>query len=209
MIDVSYLIMVSLIATIPIPVFWYVFRFRLRTMLLGAVAIILAVIVEIGYEKAMKGQNLLLMVVFIAPIIEETIKMIMTWFGKNVKTGVGIGLGFAVIENTLYYLSYPFMLPQLIMLREFSDPLLHSTGAGVSSGAWKKPWKYFIAISLHSLYNIVALTNSVLYISVLSTGYLGILLFLKWKDGSGKFQKENHGTNKDMISDLKKGKIEV
>lgn len=180
----------ALISMIPIPVFWYVFKIKLRFIPLGIGAMILSALVEMEYEKFLGDQNIILMVVFIAPVIEETIKMLFTWFGKDLRSGMGIGLGFAVVENIMYYMSYPFIFWNLFALREFQDPLLHTTSTGVSSGAWKRPWKYSVAIGIHMIYNIVALSNSFISISILAIAYLGILVFMKLKEKKIKMENK-------------------
>ena len=176
------LIEIVLISMIPLPIFWVVFKIRLRFIPLGILAIIISALAELKIEELVNGEYIVLMVILLAPIVEETTKMFFTWFGKNTKSGMAVGLGFAILENILYYQSYPYMFAKLFMLREFQDPLLHSTATGISAGAWKKPWKYFIAIGLHMFYNIMALSNSVVIISSVALGYLVILLYIRQKE---------------------------
>ena len=47
--------------------------------------------------------NLVLSLLFIAPIIEELTKFSATFYGKQTRNGLGVGLGFALTENALYF----------------------------------------------------------------------------------------------------------
>lgn len=165
-----------LIAGIPLPIFWVVFRFKFRYLGFGLIALVIAYFLETFEESMVGGGYIGIMVLFLAPVIEESLKVIFTVFEKNLKSGVGIGLGFAIAENVLYFQAYGYMLPQILLVREFQDPLLHTTTTGVASGAWKKWWRYPLAIGLHSLYNLVAITNSPILVSIMASLY-GMLLY--------------------------------
>lgn len=183
----------GLLSLIPLPIFWYVFRFKLRALGLGIIAIILAIIIEGMYVKLLDDGYMILMVVLFAPIIEETLKFILTYYKKNERIGMGVGLGFAFIENTMYYVAYPYMLPTLIMLREFQDPIMHSTATSVSSGAWHGKWYlYFCAIGIHIVYNIVALSDSVLWLSLLAISYVMILVYFYKIKKLGKIKNKDN-----------------
>jgi len=165
-----------------LPIFWVFFRFKFRYVGMGVLALVIAYFLESYVESFIGSGAILIMIVFIAPVFEASIILAFTYLGKNVRSGIGIGLGFAMAENVLYYVGYGNILWTVFVVREFQDPMLHSTGGALSSGAWKKPYKYFMAIITHMIYNIIALTNSPVYLSILAIGYLGIIVFLFVKE---------------------------
>lgn len=170
-----------LISVIPIPIFWYFFRLRFISLFLGIVALFIAYFMELGEEMLLGAGSLMLMLVFLAPVIEELCKFLMTYYKKDIKASIGVGLGFATIENAMYYssLSPIVSLSTLFAFREFQDPILHSTTTSVSVRTWKKGYPFIIiSIGMHSLYNIVSIYNNLLYMIVISLAYLSILIFL-------------------------------
>ena len=84
----------------------------------------------------------LLGLLIIAPVLEEILKFSATFRKRDARAGIGVGLGFALTENALYFhsflsgysmssiLSLSFFSSQIflfIAMRGSFDPLLHST----------------------------------------------------------------------------------
>ena len=109
--------------------------------------------------------SLVLSLLFIAPIIEELTKFSATFYGKQIRNGLGVGLGFALSENALYFntffsvYSLSMIIASYIILRGLGDPLLHQFTAGLDSKTWEKgnPIWISIAIATHIGYNFAAL----------------------------------------------------
>ena len=179
-----------LLAMIPVPLFWLLFKFRLRYMIMGIPAILLSILIEYYDVSLLNGSYMIFMIVFIAPMIEESAKLVFTLWGKE-KAGPGVGMMFAVIENAMYYISYGYMFWFVFLLREFQDPILHTTTATLSSRSWKKQiYFYPIAIGMHMFYNLVGLSNSILYMSLIGIAYFTILFItLKYEKITEKIRK--------------------
>jgi len=101
----------------------------------------------------------------IAPIVEESTKFAATAYGKRIRNGLGVGLGFALTENALYFhtffsiYSLSMIIISYIILRGLGDPLLHQFTAGLDSKTWEKgnPTWIGIAIATHIGYNFAAI----------------------------------------------------
>lgn len=168
-----------LIAALPLPAFWIVFRMRLSSVLLGVPAIFLALVGE-EFLQAYLNPTTSFMILFIAPVIEESSKFLMTVWKRDFRAGVGVGMGFAIVENALYYVSYPYLLSFFLLAREIQDPALHMTTASISANrGWKKIRYLGVAMFLHFAYNLVSLSNSPTYIGVVAAIYIGIMVFQK------------------------------
>ena len=116
----------------------------------------------------------LLGLLIIAPVLEEILKFSATFRKRDARAGIGVGLGFALTENVLYFhsfisgiqvssvLSISFISSQIfifISMRGAFDPLLHSTLSGLSVRTWQKGRRIWlpVAIGLHAAYNLVAI----------------------------------------------------
>ena len=173
-----------LLSAAPFPVFWYFTRFRLRSLLLGVAALFIAYYIELTEEMFLGGSGEILMLVFLAPVVEEMVKFVMTYFKKDLKASVGVGLGFAMIENAMYYTSLsPIVgLWTLLMFREIQDPVLHSTTTSVSVRSWKgRPW-ILVSILMHSVYNFISITNNLTDMVAISSVYAVILIYMVYKE---------------------------
>ena len=173
-----------LLSALPFPVFWYFTRFRLRSLLLGVLALFIAYYIELGEEMIIGASGEILMLVFLAPVVEEMVKFVMTYFKKDLKASVGVGLGFAMIENAMYYTSLsPIVgLWTLLMFREIQDPVLHSTTTSVSVRSWKgRPW-ILVSILMHSVYNFISITNNLTDMVAISSVYAVILIYMVYKE---------------------------
>ena len=173
-----------LLAMIPLPIFWYFKRFNLIQLLLGVVALFIAYFIELGEEFLLGESSLLLMLVFLAPVIEELSKFFMTIYKKNEKSAVGVGMGFTIIENAMYYTAFASTvgLPMLLLFREFQDPILHTSTTSVSVKSWKGYPYILIAIGMHSLYNFIAIYDNLTYSVIISIVYASILGYMIHKD---------------------------
>jgi len=109
--------------------------------------------------------SIFISLVFIAPIIEELIKFSATIYGKQIRNGLGVGLGFALSENALYFHNFLANLSLFIALvvsylimRGFADPLLHSFTASLDAKTWEKRNPLWIigSIGTHIGYNFLA-----------------------------------------------------
>ena len=109
--------------------------------------------------------SIFISLVFIAPIVEELIKFSATFYGKQIRNGLGVGLGFALSENALYFHNFLANLSLFIALvvsylimRGFADPLLHSFTASLDAKTWEKrnPLWLIGSIGTHMGYNFLA-----------------------------------------------------
>ena len=76
---------------------------RLIEVLIGSIPISIAAIIIEPYLFGYLGMLLGLLVV--APVLEEALKFAGTARKRDVGSGLGVGLGFALTENLLYFLS--------------------------------------------------------------------------------------------------------
>ncbi len=158
-------------------VYYSIFRLikikpRFIELIIGASAVSLAAVIFEIYLFDYFG--LLIGLLVIAPVLEESLKFIGTLRKRDVRSGIAVGLGFALIENMLYFqsflsgysvsevLSSAFISSQIfsfIILRGSFDPLLHSTLTGLSVRAWnKEKWFWLpIAMVFHIIYNFIAI----------------------------------------------------
>ena len=172
-----------LLSALPFPVFWYFTRFRLRSLLLGVMALFIAYYLELGEEMVIGAGGEILMIVFLAPVVEEIVKFLMTWYRKDVRAGVGVGLGFAMIENAMYYTSLSPIagLGTLLMFREIQDPILHSSTVSVSVRSWKGIPYILLSIAMHSVYNIISLSNNLAEMIGISSVYAVVLGYMVFR----------------------------
>ena len=173
-----------LLSAIPLPLFWWFKRFNPIQLLLGVVALFIAYFIELSEEFLLGESSLLLMLVFLAPVIEELSKFTMTIYKKNEKSAVGVGMGFSIIENAMYYTAFASTvgLPMLLLFREFQDPILHTSTTSVSVKSWKGYPYILIAIGMHSLYNFLAIYDNLTYSVIISIVYAFILGYMIHKD---------------------------
>ena len=179
-----------LLSALPFPVFWYFTRFRLRSLLLGVVALFIAYYLELGEEMVIGAGGEILMIVFLAPVVEEIVKFLMTWYRKDVRAGVGVGLGFAMIENAMYYTSLSPIagLGTLLMFRELQDPILHSSTVSVSVRSWKGIPYVLLSIAMHSVYNIISLSNNLAEMIGISSVYAVVLGYMVFRSRKNKIK---------------------
>ena len=139
-------------------------RPRLKSLLLGALPVSLAaVLIE---SMIIPVFSAFVFLVILAPIIEELLKFGATVYKRDLYAGLGVGLGFALAENALYFgsflsagalVSLSFLL-SFILLRGMADPVLHSFTAALSMGTWRtrKPRWLGYSILIHAGYNFAA-----------------------------------------------------
>ena len=177
-----------LLSALPFPVFWYFTRFRLRSLLLGVLALFIAYYLELSEEMVIGAGGEILMIVFLAPVVEEIVKFLMTWYRKDVRAGVGVGLGFAMIENAMYYTSLSPIagLGTLLMFREIQDPILHSSTVSVSVRSWKGIPYVLLSIAMHSIYNIISLSNNLAEMIGISSVYAVVLGYMVFRSRKNK-----------------------
>ena len=95
--------------------------------------------------------------VLAAPAVEEILKFSATFRKRDQKSGMGAGLGFALVENALYFSIFPaegVSILLLLAVRLFQDPLMHMTASRISVKAWKRPLFLPAAILFHGFYNL-------------------------------------------------------
>jgi len=125
----------------------------------------------------------LLLVVFLAPVIEEIAKSLslfyiarqpdFTYFVDGAIYGFASGIGFSIIENFLYLNQHPSMGVPLALTRAFSTCLMHGTAAafvGTAIGRFRFKRRsgrqlalvvgWVLAIALHMAFNFVAWLSS-------------------------------------------------
>ena len=159
--------------------------------------------------------SLVLSLLFIAPIIEELTKFSATFYGKQIRNSLGVGLGFALSENALYFhtffsiYSLLMMIISYIILRGLGDPLLHQFTAGLDSKTWEKgnPAWIGIAMATHISYNLAAIIMASLdtmYIYPIMAGEIIALLV------GMKFLTRIKEEEKEVMHEIKKEeKVEV
>ena len=178
--------------------FMLLFRPNIVSLIIGGSVVAFVAIISENFILDFTSEVFLLLIA--APVIEEISKLLATVYGKHIRNAIGVGLGFAVVENALYLavvlssysanVAIPF-----IMARAIGDPLLHSTSASVSVRSWIGSKSALPkAIGLHFLYNLwaVVLAGSpglfdyvpvviVLLLALISyeTGLMGKLLDVK------------------------------
>ena len=109
--------------------------------------------------------SLILSLLLIAPMIEELTKFAATAYRRKIRNGLGVGLGFALTENALYFhtffsmYSLSVIVISYIILRGLGDPLLHQFTAGIDAKTWRKsnPGWIGIAMATHIGYNFAAI----------------------------------------------------
>ena len=131
---------------------WY-FRIQWKMLVMGIPAIVGAYFIEI-YFIQLSFIDMFIFLVVVAPIVEESLKFLCTFFGRDTKTAMAVGLAFATVENLLYYISYNGIFLFVFSVREFTDPLLHMTTTAFSVQAWKRRfYGIAVAIAMHALWN--------------------------------------------------------
>ena len=182
-------------------------------MAIGASAVSIAAIFLEQYIFTMYGTFIGLLVA--APVIEEMLKFAGTSRKRNTSAGVGVGLGFALVENILYFnlflsgysitglLSVSFISSQIflfIIMRGAFDPLLHSTLTGLSSMSWKRGHRFWlpVAIGFHIAYNFVAIIgqSEILFLLVADIAIIGPAVYLFIKKSGRKEEKVQVTTDK-------------
>ncbi len=173
---------------------------RFIELIIGASAVSLSAVIFEIYLFDYFG--LLLGLLVIAPVLEESLKFVGTLRKRDVRSGIAVGLGFAMIENMLYFqsflsgysvsevLSSAFISSQIfsfIILRGSFDPLLHSTMTGLSVRAWnKEKWFWLpIAMGFHITYNFIAILGmtDISFLVIADIIILAPAVFLLlWKD---------------------------
>ncbi len=140
--------------------FMLLFRPRIVSLVIGGSAVAFIAIVSENFVLNFTSDVFLLLVA--APVIEEVLKLLATAYGKQIRNAVGVGLGFAIVENAFYLVavlsiySVKVAIP-FIIARAIGDPLLHSTSASISVRSWNGSKSALPkAIGLHFLYNLWA-----------------------------------------------------
>ena len=106
--------------------------------------------------------SIFISLVFIAPVVEELFKFSATIYGKQIRNGLGVGLGFALSENALYFhdffANFVTLVIIYLIMRGFADPLLHSFTASLDAKTWEKrnPIWLIGSIGTHMGYNFLA-----------------------------------------------------
>ncbi len=104
---------------------------------------------------------------FVAPIVEESLKTAGIFYGRRIENGLAVGLGFALAENAVYFANfniiYNFSMIILLytIMRGIMDPPIHSLTAGIDSYFYRGKWYYKLApvgsILIHMGYNFAAI----------------------------------------------------
>ena len=139
-------------------------RPRLKSLILGALPVsFAAVLIESAIIPVFSA---FVFLVILAPIIEEALKFGATAYRRDMYAGLGVGLGFALSENALYFGSFMSsgalvslsFLAAFILLRGMADPVLHSFTGALSTGTWRtrKPRWLGYSILIHAAYNFAA-----------------------------------------------------
>jgi RsiW-degrading membrane proteinase PrsW (M82 family) len=165
------------ISAVSFVIFRFVYRVKWRYLVLGVVPFFIARYVE---TYMLTPSDLILMLIFIAPVWEEILKFLFTFFRKTFDGGIAVGLTFAWIENAFYYVTYfhTSLFLFVVLIREFTDPVLHSTTTSISQKSWQGKFRYLgIAILLHAMWNTVAVVGTMYEILSVAVIYFGITYY--------------------------------
>ena len=158
-------------------VFRFVYHVKWRYLLLGIVPFFIARYVE---DWMLTPSDIIIMLILIAPVWEEILKFLFTYFRKTFDGGIAVGLTFAWIENAFYYEAY-FHTPLflfVVLIREFTDPVLHSTTTSISQKSWQGKLRYLgIAILFHAIWNTLAVVGTIYEIIIVAIIYFGITYY--------------------------------
>ena len=172
----------------PILLAWF-YRATMRQFAYGMIAGPAALLVSLLMEYLMLSYfTLLFIVLVLAPVIEESAKFVLTLRG-SAKRGMMVGMGFAWIENVMYFLSFSAAFALVFVLREFSDPILHGTTTAIASDSWRtrgarRIIPIGIAIALHVAWNTFSIiTLSYPYLVFAITIAYGAALYFIIKKG--------------------------
>jgi len=164
--------------------------------------------------------SLVLSLLFIAPIIEELTKFSATFYGKQIRNGLGVGLGFALTENALYFHAFISMsslsiiIISYVFLRGLGDPLLHQFTAGLDSKIWEKgnPTWIGIAMATHIGYNFAAIvmaSMASIYIYPIMAGeIIALLAGMKYLTRVRVEEKEVNEVNEAKVEVVEETKEE-
>jgi RsiW-degrading membrane proteinase PrsW (M82 family) len=140
--------------------FMLLFRPKIISLILGGSAVAFIAVISENFILGWTSDVFLLLIA--APVIEETLKLLATAYGRKIRNAIGVGLGFAIVENTFYLavvlssFSVNIAIP-FIIARAVGDPLLHSSATSISVGSWQGSKSALPeAIGLHFLYNLWA-----------------------------------------------------
>jgi|GEM_PF-2277565 len=188
---------------------------------LGPVALISYVAETYLYNLSF---SLVLSLLLIAPAIEESTKFAATAYGRKIRNGLGVGLGFALTENALYFhtflsvYSISAIIISYIILRGLGDPLLHQFTAGLDSKAWEKgnPIWIGIAIATHTGYNFAAIvmaSMAPIYMYTIMAGeiialFAGMRYLTRIKAEEEKVNEVNEA-KVEVVEEIEGKKIEV
>ena len=179
-----------LVSFIPVILFGWYFQIKWKYLLLGLPPFLVALFMELFFKPYFSA---IVFLIFIVPVIEEVLKFLHTAGNKDKKTGVAIGLMFAGLENFLYFMSFSSVFFLIFILRELSDPILHSTTTSISTRTWKGKILTGIGLSifLHSFWNFfsVIIATDYYLIWILASVYFTIEI-VYMKDVKLKFRKK-------------------
>ena len=148
----------------------FAYWLRPKAVGLGLVAILLpgAALGELAAERLVGLEfGTLLVLLLVAPVAEELLKLGCTgasWkrLGGLAPAAVSAGLGFALVENAIYFLDAAgaalgaFLL--LVGVRAITDPLVHTAGASLSAQSLRgSVWGLPAAVILHASWNLLTL----------------------------------------------------
>ena len=159
----------TIISCLFIVVYWALFaamhrRPRLKSLILGALPVSAAAV--LAESMVMPLLSAFVFLVIVAPVTEEALKFAGSAYRRDMAAGLGIGLGFALSENALYFGSFLSIdtlvslsfLAAFVLLRGLADPVLHSFTAALSVGTWRTgKWRWLgYSMLIHGGYNLVA-----------------------------------------------------
>lgn len=162
-------------------------RPKLKIIPLGILAFFAAAVIEFFFLPI----GIFWELVLGAPVIEEILKFLANR-SRTLRGGIASGLGFSIMENASYFISLassPFFL-MTVIIRSFSDVMLHSFNSGLSSFSYRRQGKSRFALlgsmAIHAAFNLgtFQLESNTLYLEVFLVAVfilmvIGILLLTK------------------------------
>jgi hypothetical protein len=172
--------------------FYLVLRARLLAFVAGATIVAaLALVLETGAQDLIGPENgPIVLILVVAPVVEELLKLALSSAtGRDYRSAVGVGAGFAAAENGVYFLAAwgepTVNLIVLVVLRAVTDPLLHITATTYTTlSLHGSEWGLPAGLAIHMLWNVIAFSEgylpSALGLALIGASALALLLLLRY-----------------------------
>lgn len=163
---------------------------RLTSIFIGVLFVAtIAVLIEFFVQRYV---DILIFLLIAVPATEESLKFVSTIKHRDPSSAYGSGIGFAISENFLYFLTFlgnPTLILLMIM-RSISDPTLHSLTTRMDVGTWRKNRmglaEGFLVHSSWNLFSILIIGLSMIHEMFFVIVGSSIMIIGLWYLKSGK-----------------------